>query len=79
MSNQKPMINLGKFVDEIIYTSLILRQKVLNLPFKPFILAFVSLKYFVVNGLKIRKSILFKAKFTFKKNYINTFALKLLE
>ncbi|AZA91804.1 Uncharacterised protein [Chryseobacterium nakagawai] len=73
------MINFGKFGDETVSTLLILRQKVLNLNFKPLILAFVSLKYFVVNRLKTRKSTLFKAKFTFKKNYINIFALKLSE
>ena len=41
MSNQKPMINFGKFVDEIISSKLILRQKVLKLCFEPIILALI--------------------------------------
>lgn len=34
MSNQKPRINFGKFVDQSIDTDLILRQKVLILIFQ---------------------------------------------
>ncbi len=41
MSNQKPMINFGKFVDETISSKLILRQKVLKLCFEPIILALI--------------------------------------
>ncbi len=41
MSNQKPMINFGKFVDELISTCLILRQKVSNFIFKLIILALI--------------------------------------
>ncbi|CAI8845016.1 hypothetical protein EMIT036CA2_30412 [Chryseobacterium sp. IT-36CA2] len=48
MSNQKPRMNFGKFGDEFISTSLILRQKVSNFIFKLIILALILYKYVIV-------------------------------
>ncbi len=71
------MLNFGKFVDEMVSTYLILRQKVSNFIFESIILALI-IEVFFCQRVEIRKSILFKGKFAFKKNYINIFALKII-
>ncbi len=67
MSNQKPTINFGKFVDEITYSFLILRQKVSNLTFKLLVLASILLKYFVVSSLKPEKVYCLRINLPLKK------------